>query len=274
MGKGLLGPNGESGGKFEGGFGEHCGGNGGIGGSMSEVGEGKDELIGGVGGGSLARRSMVGGEVNGGGVDLGVSKRLSLLLVGDIVWNRKIGKFRSRLVRSRTIVRWKREVGMGGDDVLIIVEAHEGASPALGTSFRASIVHNNGVGERSDPLACFIHKACWQAFPAETYSASVVEMAKAVCFLENHEAVKNVIKNESHFTLEVVDDDLSSLAMFTKHFMRNGGIGGSMSGVGKGKDVSMGGIGGGSLARCSMVSNDRQYGVEDCFAGGRFLARV
>ncbi|GJR33759.1 hypothetical protein Tco_1209443 [Tanacetum coccineum] len=100
MRKGLLGPNGESGGKFEGGFGEHCGGNGGIGGFMSGVGEGKDESVGGMGGGSLARRSMVsndrrgdgglvvvvgagGGEVNGGGVDLGVSKRLSLLLVGD-----------------------------------------------------------------------------------------------------------------------------------------------------------------------------------------------
>ncbi|GKG33062.1 hypothetical protein Tco_0430572, partial [Tanacetum coccineum] len=36
-GKGLLGPNGGSGGKFEGRFGEHCGGNGGIGGSMSGV---------------------------------------------------------------------------------------------------------------------------------------------------------------------------------------------------------------------------------------------
>ncbi|GKB17156.1 hypothetical protein Tco_0851079 [Tanacetum coccineum] len=58
MGKGLLGPNGGSGGKFEGRFDEHYGGNGGI-----------------VGAG--------GGEVKGGGVDLGVSKRLLLLLVGD-----------------------------------------------------------------------------------------------------------------------------------------------------------------------------------------------
>ncbi|GJW62789.1 hypothetical protein Tco_0112124 [Tanacetum coccineum] len=37
--------------------------------------------------------------------------------------------------------------------------------------------------------ACFIHKACWHAFLAETYSASVVEMAKAVYFLENHETI-------------------------------------------------------------------------------------
>ncbi|GJS20640.1 hypothetical protein Tco_0449272 [Tanacetum coccineum] len=117
MGKGLLGPNSGSGRKFEGRFGEHCGGNGGIGGSISGVGEGIDESIGGMGGGSLARHVMVsndgrgggvennssirsrliasgdvsldgcvgagGGKVNGGGVVLGVSKRLLLLLVGD-----------------------------------------------------------------------------------------------------------------------------------------------------------------------------------------------
>ncbi|GKB18479.1 hypothetical protein Tco_0852402 [Tanacetum coccineum] len=68
------------------------------------LGEGKDESMGGMGGGSLARRSMVsndgrgvdarGGEDNGGGVDLGVSKRLSLLLIGDIcgikVWEVRV----------------------------------------------------------------------------------------------------------------------------------------------------------------------------------------
>ncbi|GKA05538.1 integrase, catalytic region, zinc finger, CCHC-type containing protein [Tanacetum coccineum] len=32
-----------------------------------------------------------------------------------------------------------------------------------------------------------VENACWQAFPAKTYSASVVEMARAVCFLENHD---------------------------------------------------------------------------------------
>ncbi|GJR99520.1 hypothetical protein Tco_0316029 [Tanacetum coccineum] len=73
MGKGLLGANGGSGRRFEGRFGQHYGGNGGIGGFMSRVGEGKDESMGGMGG----------GEVNGGGVDLGVSKILLLLLVGD-----------------------------------------------------------------------------------------------------------------------------------------------------------------------------------------------
>ncbi|GJY11356.1 hypothetical protein Tco_0379541 [Tanacetum coccineum] len=98
-------PNGRSGGRFEGRFGKHYGGNGGIGGFMSRVGEGKDESIGGMGGGSLAdvngsndgmgwwrivlrvedprEIGAGGGEVNDGGVDLGVSKRLLLLLVGD-----------------------------------------------------------------------------------------------------------------------------------------------------------------------------------------------
>ncbi|GJZ41713.1 hypothetical protein Tco_0588599 [Tanacetum coccineum] len=85
MGKGLFGPTGGSGGLSEGRFGESCGGNGGRGGSMSRVGEGKVDSM---GGGSLAIRSMVsndgrgggglvveggrGGEVNGGGVDLGL----------------------------------------------------------------------------------------------------------------------------------------------------------------------------------------------------------
>ncbi|GKC84778.1 hypothetical protein Tco_1140495 [Tanacetum coccineum] len=84
MGKGLLGPSGGSGGTLEGRFGEHCGGNGGIGGSMFGVGEGKDESMGGMGGGSLARRSMVSNDGRGGGgLVVAVSRRLSLLLVGD-----------------------------------------------------------------------------------------------------------------------------------------------------------------------------------------------
>ncbi|GJY13651.1 hypothetical protein Tco_0382960 [Tanacetum coccineum] len=60
-----VGPNGRSGGKFEGRFGEHCDGNGGIGGSMSGVGEGIDESMGGMGGGSLVRRSMVSNDGRG-----------------------------------------------------------------------------------------------------------------------------------------------------------------------------------------------------------------
>ncbi|GJV14177.1 hypothetical protein Tco_1359500 [Tanacetum coccineum] len=105
MGKGLLGPNGRSGGLIEGRFGERGGGNGGRGGFMSEVGEGKVDSIGGIGGGSLAIRSMVhitappprapvgglvclrvdagGGEVNGGGVDLGSGRKRCLIEVNE-----------------------------------------------------------------------------------------------------------------------------------------------------------------------------------------------
>nr|GEW62365.1 hypothetical protein [Tanacetum cinerariifolium] len=131
MGKGLLGPNGGSGGLIEGIFGESCGGNGGsmfrvgegkvdsIGlnsrsggliegrfgescggnsGSVTKVGEGMVDSTGGMGGGSLAIRSMVlndgraggglvveGGEVNGGGVDLGVSKRFLLEVAREMI---------------------------------------------------------------------------------------------------------------------------------------------------------------------------------------------
>ncbi|GKF20895.1 hypothetical protein Tco_0069533, partial [Tanacetum coccineum] len=67
MGKGLLGPSGRSGGTLEGRFGEHCGGTGRIGGSMFGVGEGKNESIGGMGGGSLARHSMMSNDRRGGG---------------------------------------------------------------------------------------------------------------------------------------------------------------------------------------------------------------
>ncbi|GKC80647.1 hypothetical protein Tco_1131421 [Tanacetum coccineum] len=55
----MQGPNCGSGGKFDGRFSEHCSGNGRIGGSMSGVGEGKDESMGGIGGGLLDRHSMV-----------------------------------------------------------------------------------------------------------------------------------------------------------------------------------------------------------------------
>ncbi|GKF58051.1 hypothetical protein Tco_0171588 [Tanacetum coccineum] len=95
MGKGLLGPNGRSGGLIEGRFGKSCSGNRERGSSMSGVGEGKVDSMGGMGGGLLAIRSMVlsdgrgvgagGSEVNGGGVDLGVSKRLLLEVTGEMI---------------------------------------------------------------------------------------------------------------------------------------------------------------------------------------------
>nr|GEW12753.1 hypothetical protein [Tanacetum cinerariifolium] len=82
--------------------------------------------------------------------------------------------------------------------------------------------------------------------------------------------VENVIENESHLIAEIVDDDLSSLAMLTKHFLRwqwrqwkfhswNGG----------GKVGSMGGMGGGSFSIRSMESNDGRGGGGFVVVGGR-----
>ncbi|GJS39121.1 hypothetical protein Tco_0564164 [Tanacetum coccineum] len=94
MGKGLLCPNGGSGGTIKGKFGKRYGGNDGIGGSKFGVGEGKVVAMGGIGGGEASRvennssmgsRLMArgdvsldswvgagGGEVKGRGVNLGV----------------------------------------------------------------------------------------------------------------------------------------------------------------------------------------------------------
>nr|GFA15964.1 hypothetical protein [Tanacetum cinerariifolium] len=73
----MTGPNGRSGGLTEGRLGERCGGNGG---SMSGVGEGKVDLMGGMGGGLLAIRSMVSNDGRGRGglvVEGGSSSRES-----------------------------------------------------------------------------------------------------------------------------------------------------------------------------------------------------
>ncbi|GJV70992.1 hypothetical protein Tco_1490987 [Tanacetum coccineum] len=92
--------------------------------------------------------------------------------------------------------------------------------------------------------------------------------------LMNAMAVENVVENESHFSLKIVDQDLSSLAMFTKHLMGKhyGGRGGSVgsnSGVVKGKVESMGGIGGGSFSKCLMVAKNGRGGNGFIVDGGR-----
>ncbi|GJV36198.1 hypothetical protein Tco_1408675 [Tanacetum coccineum] len=93
------------------------------------------------------------------------------------------------------------------------------------------------------------------------------------CFVSTYkeklEAVKNVIENESHFSLEVVDQDLSSLAIFTKHFMGEQRKRVVSSGVGEGKEEFIGGIGGGSFAIRSMVAKDGLGGNGLDFDGGR-----
>ncbi|GJY23127.1 hypothetical protein Tco_0396785 [Tanacetum coccineum] len=91
-------------------------------------------------------------------------------------------------------------------------------------------------------------------------------------------AVENVVENESHFPLEVVDQDLSPLAMFTIHLMseqgkrvaggRGGGVG-SISEVGKGKVEFIGGIRGGSFANRLMVAKDGLGGDGFVVDGGR-----
>ncbi|GJV78401.1 hypothetical protein Tco_1509985 [Tanacetum coccineum] len=80
MGKGLLGPNGRSGGSIEAKFGEHYGGNDVIGGSKFGVGEAKVVSMGGIGGGAFTIRSIVSKDSRGGGglvVDHGRSSRVS-----------------------------------------------------------------------------------------------------------------------------------------------------------------------------------------------------
>ncbi|GKE61757.1 hypothetical protein Tco_1512124, partial [Tanacetum coccineum] len=74
LGNGLLGPRGGRGGTIKGRFGEHCGGNGGMGistfgiGGMGGggIGDGRVESIGGMGGGLFAIRSIVVKDVLGG----------------------------------------------------------------------------------------------------------------------------------------------------------------------------------------------------------------
>nr|GFB41584.1 hypothetical protein [Tanacetum cinerariifolium] len=56
-----------------------------------------------------------------------------------------------------------------------------------------------------------------------------------VIMSKNVEMIENVIENESHFILQIVDNDLDALAMFAKHFMSRGEVseGGDDFGVSK-----------------------------------------
>ncbi|GKD07536.1 hypothetical protein Tco_1187221 [Tanacetum coccineum] len=73
----------------------------------------------------------------------------------------------------------------------------------------------------------------------------------------------DVIEDEAHFIKKVVNNDLSSLTMITKHFMSKvGGEGDSVGGCGErcggngGSGSSMAGRGVGSLAKCSMDTKE------------------
>ncbi|GJU37665.1 hypothetical protein Tco_1186019 [Tanacetum coccineum] len=87
--------------------------------------------------------------------------------------------------------------------------------------------------------------------------------------LEKSCAIENVIENESHFSLEVVDKDLSSLATFIKHFMGEQRKRVVSFGFGEGKQEFMGEIEGGSFAICSMVAKDGLGGDGFVVEGGR-----
>ncbi|GJZ22535.1 hypothetical protein Tco_0559574 [Tanacetum coccineum] len=119
MGKGLLGPNGGSGGTIEGKFGEHCGGNDGIGGSKFGVGEGKVVSMGGIGGGAFAIRSIVSKDGRGGGglvVDGGRSSRVSRKAWGEVGGVENNSSMGSRLM-ARGDVSLDGWVGAGGGEV-------------------------------------------------------------------------------------------------------------------------------------------------------------
>ncbi|GJS00131.1 hypothetical protein Tco_0316639 [Tanacetum coccineum] len=47
----------------------------------------------------------------------------------------------------------------------------------------------------------FIHNSCWHALSTDTYSASVVEMASAVCFLENQDVRQHPMKVQTPLVL-------------------------------------------------------------------------
>ncbi|GJT78176.1 hypothetical protein Tco_1044901 [Tanacetum coccineum] len=119
MGKGLLGPNGGSGGTIKGKFGKHCGGNNGIGGSKFGVGKGKVVSMGGIGGGAFAIHSIVSKDGRCGGglvVDGGRSSRVSRKAWGEIGGVENNSSMGSRLM-ARGDVSLDGWVGAGGGEV-------------------------------------------------------------------------------------------------------------------------------------------------------------
>ncbi|GJY82693.1 hypothetical protein Tco_0496069 [Tanacetum coccineum] len=102
----------------------------------------------------------------------------------------------------------------------------------------------------------------WHLVPIDLLKTLLKTSTK---LLVNSEAVENVVENESHFSLEVVDQDLSPLAMFTKHLMSEQGK--RVVRVGEGKVEFMGGIGGGSFANVQWFARMVRIGdgfVVDC----------
>ncbi|GKB09243.1 hypothetical protein Tco_0837555 [Tanacetum coccineum] len=119
MGKGLLGPNGGSGGTIEGKFGEHCGGNDVIGSSKFRVGEGKVVSMGRIGGGAFDICSIVSKDGRGGEglvVDRGRSSRVSRKAWGEFSGVENNSSMGSRLM-ARGDVSLDGWVGASGGEV-------------------------------------------------------------------------------------------------------------------------------------------------------------
>ncbi|GJY89681.1 hypothetical protein Tco_0504877 [Tanacetum coccineum] len=112
-------PNGGSGGTIEGKFGEHCGGNDGIGGSKFGFGEGKVVSMGGIGGGAFAIHLIVSKDGRGSGglvVDGGRSSRVSRKAWGEVGGVENNSSMGSRLM-ARGDVGLDGWVGAGGGKV-------------------------------------------------------------------------------------------------------------------------------------------------------------
>nr|GEV33749.1 receptor-like protein EIX2 [Tanacetum cinerariifolium] len=130
-------------------------------------------MMSGIGGGRLAIRSMDSNDGSGGG----------LVLRG--------GKSSKELM-----YRWD-EVGGG-------VKTSSKGSRFLLRSIAHLLSHSTGMSlslMSKSTRACFMHNACWHTLPTDTYYASVVEMASAVCLLENHDVRKHPMKVQTPLVL-------------------------------------------------------------------------
>ncbi|GJU06807.1 hypothetical protein Tco_1123237 [Tanacetum coccineum] len=134
MGKELLGSNGGSGGTIEGKFGEHCGGNNGIGGSKFGVGEGKVESMGGIRGGAFAIHSIVSKDGQGGG---GLMER------GDVSLDSWVGASRGEVNGGGVYL------GVGGDEVCGLLKQH-GLTLTLAIIFKLALFSLGIVTENDE----------------------------------------------------------------------------------------------------------------------------
>ncbi|GJV09935.1 hypothetical protein Tco_1351476 [Tanacetum coccineum] len=97
-------------------------------------------------------------------------------------------------------------VGSGGGEVigasvvLGVVKISLGENPgdAIGVVGGSCGFKDRWLGQRR---TCFIHNAYWHALHADTYSALVVEMARAICFLENKDVRQQPMKVETPLVL-------------------------------------------------------------------------